>query len=408
MAKIIPTPWSNENYEKDIVDALVWSKWILRVLGIWPLVFPDTSRFEKILATISFALCWSALSFLLIPMAIFTLSDRTVMNDKMKMLGPLGYVLTSMLKYLFLVIRHKNIRRCIHVLSIDWRAVQQKDYRMIMIKESTKGHVLSKFCVAFMYCGGLSYHIVMPFLSQRPEGEQNVTIGPVPYPGFDIIFDLHFVPSYVFVFCAQCFSGIVMFNVTTAVCCLAAMSVAHVCGQIEIVMARVENLVKSVQSNPRTTSEHRMAIIVKHHVQILRFSASIENILSEICLVEVVGSTLIICLLEYYCLTEWQNSDTIAILTYFFLLMSFVFNIFMFCYIGELLTDQCGKVGYTSYKIEWYHLPGKIALDLMLIISMSHHPIKITAGKLISLSFSSFGNVLKTSVAYLNLLRTVV
>lgn len=269
MAKTVP--WSNENCEKDIVDALVWSKWILRVLGIWPLVFPNTSRIEKILATILFALCWSALSFLLVPMAIFTLSDQTMMNDKMRMLGPLGYVLTSMLKYLFLVIRHKNIRQCIHVLIINWRAVQREDYRTIMINESAKGHVLSKFCIAFMYCGGLSYHTVMPFLSQRPESEQNATIGPVPYPGFDIIFDLHFVPSYVFVFCAQCFSGIVMFNVTTAVCCLAAMSVAHACGQIEIVMARVENLVKDVQTNhTKQSSDHRMAVIVKHHVQVLR------------------------------------------------------------------------------------------------------------------------------------------
>ncbi|XP_019699215.2 odorant receptor 2a-like isoform X2 [Harpegnathos saltator] len=407
MAKITTIPWSNVNCEKDIVDALVWSKWILRILGIWPLVFPVTSRVEKILATTSFALSWSALGFLLIPIAIFTLSDHTVTNDKVKMLGPLGHVLISMLKYLFLVVRHKSIRQCIRGLSFDWRAVQRENYRTIMMKDSMKSHMLSKFCIAFMYCGGLSYVTVMPFLSQKPDGEKNATVGPVPYLGFDIIFDLRFVPGYVFVFCMQCFSAVVMFNITTAVYCLAAMFVAHACGQIEIVMARVESFMKDVQSN-RINSEHCMAVIVKHHVKALRFSASIENILSEICLVEVVGSTLIICLLEYYFLMEWQNSDSIAILAYSFLLTSFVFNIFIFCYISELLTDQYSKVGYTFYKIDWYLLPGKIALDFTLMISMSHHPIKITAGKLISLSFTSFGAVLKTSVAYLNLLRTVV
>lgn len=57
------------------------------------------------------------------------------------------------------------------------------------------------------------------------------------------------------------------------------------------------------------------------------------------------------------------------------------------------LNIQCSKVGYSSYKINWYHLPEKTALDLKLIINISHHPIKITAGKIINLSFSSFGNV---------------
>ncbi|XP_018052334.1 PREDICTED: uncharacterized protein LOC108689890 [Atta colombica] len=291
--------WSNVNSERDIIKALMWNRWILRILGIWPLVYSNTTTIEKILATILFALCWSALSFLLIPLIIFTLSERTTIYEKIKLLGPLSYVIIATLKYFFLVIHRKNIRQCINMLSTDWRAVHQQNYRKIMNKNVTKSHMLSKFCIMFMYCGGLSFHTVMPFLTHTTIDEQNVTVKPIPYPGFDIIFDLHFTPAYVFVFCAQWFSGIVLFNVTTAVCCLAAMFVAHACGQIEIVMARVENLVKNVQNS--RMKEH-MAIIVKHHMQFCRFSVSIDNILREICLVEIVGATLNICLLEYYCL----------------------------------------------------------------------------------------------------------
>ncbi|XP_011055198.1 PREDICTED: putative odorant receptor 92a [Acromyrmex echinatior] len=403
MAKL-NVPRSNMNSERDIINAIIWTRWILRILGIWPLVYSNTTTIEKILATILFALCWSALSFLLIPLTIFTLSERTTIYEKIKLLGPLSYVIIATLKYFLLVIHRKSIRQCINVLSTDWRAVHQ-NYRKIMNKNVTKSHVLSKFCTIFMYCGGLSFHTIMPFLTHTTIDEQNVTIKPIPYPGFDIIFDLHFTPAYVFVFCAQWFSGTVLFNITTAVCCLAAMFVAHACGQIEIVMARIENLVKNVKNS--CMKEH-MAIIVKHHIQFCRFSVSIDNILREICLVEIVGATLNICLLEYYCIMEWNNNDGIAILTYFILLISFVFNIFTFCYIGEQLTNQCSKIGFASYKIEWYHLPGKTALDLTLINSISQQPIKITAGKIIILSFSSFCSVLKTSIAYLNMLRTLV
>ncbi|XP_018343957.1 PREDICTED: putative odorant receptor 92a [Trachymyrmex septentrionalis] len=399
--------WPNENHEKDVIDILIWNRWLLRVLGIWPLIYPNTTIIEKILATFSFASCWIVLGLFLVLTSMYTFTDRSIMGEKMKMLGPLGYVFFSMLKYLFLVIRHKSIRRCVQILSTDWRMVQEKNHREIMMRDAEKGHLLSKFCIVFMYCGGLSYNTVMPFLSQTSyANKQNVTIRPMAYLGFDIVFDLQLMPVYVFAFSLQCFIGIVMFNITTSVCCLAAMFVAHACGQIDIVIASVENLFKGERDHIKF--EKYMAIIVQHHVKTLRFSAGIEDTLRELCLVEIVGTTLIMCLVEYSLLTEWNNSDGIAIFTYFFLFVSFVFNIFIFCYIGELLTEQCSKVGNTTYTIEWYNLPGKVALDLMLMINMSGHPVQITAGRLLSLSFANFGNVLKTSVAYLNLLRTAI
>lgn len=268
MAKIFGIRWSNVNYERDIVNTLIWNRRLLRILGIWPLLHPNTtSKIEKMIATFSFVLCWIVLSLFLVLTSIYTFSDRSIMRDKMKMLGPLGYVFFSMLKYLFLVVRHKSIRRCVRVLSADWRRVQEDDHRKIMIRSAEKGHLLSKFCIAFMYCGGLSYNTIMPFLSQMPQ--QNVTFRPMAYLGYDILFNLQLMPVYVFAFCLQCITGIVMFNITTSVCCLAAMFVAHACGQIDIVITRVENLVKDEKRNS-VQFERCMAIIVQHHVQALR------------------------------------------------------------------------------------------------------------------------------------------
>lgn len=77
----------------------------------------------------------------------------------------------------------------------------------------------------------------------------------------------------------------------------------------------------------------------------------------------------------------------------------------------------------------WYYLPGKTVLDLLLIIARSSAAIKITAGKLIHISIYTFGDVsmfvvyidtiqlllnswdrmlfqmMKSAFAYLNLLR---
>lgn len=39
-------------------------------------------------------------------------------------------------------------------------------------------------------------------------------------------------------------------------------------------------------------------------------------------------------------LQEWENNDAVSMLTYTILLLTFIFNIFILCFIGELLTDQ--------------------------------------------------------------------
>lgn len=78
--------------------------------------------------------------------------------------------------------------------------------------------------------------------------------------------------------------------------------------------------------------------------------------------------------------------------------------------------------------IDWYRLPWKDVRGLVLILAMSNSPNNLTAGYLIELSLTSFGDVsiellrcilyllsakyfflqvIKSSLAYLNMLRTL-
>jgi len=61
-----------------------------------------------------------------------------------------------------------------------------------------------------------------------------------------------------------------------------------------------------------------------------------------------------------------------------------------------ILCKQCQKIGEVSYMIEWYRLPGKNSLALVLIIAMSRSSIKFTAGNYFELSLCTFGDVSNT------------
>lgn len=80
--------------------------------------------------------------------------------------------------------------------------------------------------------------------------------------------------------------------------------------------------------------------IIKHHTRILKFSAVVETVLQEVFFLEFVSSTFVICLLEYYCITDWEQKNIISLTSYILLLISMTFNMFLLCYIGDLLIEK--------------------------------------------------------------------
>ncbi|KAK0168478.1 hypothetical protein PV327_002271 [Microctonus hyperodae] len=137
------------------------------------------------------------------------------------------------------------------------------------------------------------------------------------------------------------------------------------------------------------------------------FSSDVEKCLREICLIAIIEALFVICTVQYYAMTAWKNNETIGAIIYFILVEAFIFNCFIFCYVGELSKEQFRKAGEAVYMTEWYRLSHENARAMILIIAITQHPPTITAGGLMELSYNGFIFVLKTTAAYFNILRMV-
>nr|XP_012230122.1 PREDICTED: odorant receptor 13a-like [Linepithema humile] len=200
--------------------------------------------------------------------------------------------------------------------------------------------------------------------------------------------------------------GFLTYSVTCGAAGLAAFFIMHVCGQLSILIGKLQHL------NDMKPEDRAVAIlladIVEHQIKVKNFLKQVEEAMQYIWLVEIVGSTVLLCLTGYYVIMEWERSDSTAMLTMFVILTSFTFSIFTICYVGQLLTDQSIKVGLMTSMTDWHRLPHKRARTLILIIAISNIPAKISAGKMIEMSLPTFGNIIKTSMAYFNLLRKFI
>ncbi|XP_043593267.1 putative odorant receptor 92a isoform X1 [Bombus pyrosoma] len=125
--------------------------------------------------------------------------------------------------------------------------------------------------------------------------------------------------------------------------------------------------------------------------------------MSWVCMTELFRCVLAICMVGYYIVMEWSDHDVRSLTSYFIIFASVTFNTFLLCYIGELLTEQCMKVGEIVYMTNWYILPRKRIFELILIIARSSVVIEITAGKLIHMSIHTFGDVSQIIICYLRI-----
>jgi len=243
-------------------------RWILKSIGIWHLIYDRSTQSEKLLSLMLILACFSGLCFVLVPAGPYILLREKDINVKVKLFGPVGFCLTSAIKYCFLGARVSAIGRCVEHVESDWRVVRREDHRRMMLRNALVGRRLTTLCVIFLYTGGMSYHTIMP-LSARTKTNGSFMSRPLVYPGYDLYFDPQASPAYEIIFGMHCLSAVIQYSVTTAACSLAAIFATHACGQVQILMTLLDDLVDGKKTKD-TTVEKRLSLIAKHHVHVLR------------------------------------------------------------------------------------------------------------------------------------------
>ncbi|XP_063995661.1 uncharacterized protein LOC135173017 [Diachasmimorpha longicaudata] len=380
---------------------LQYTHWLLTVLGIWPLISNNMTRLAKVSSLVLIAINIFAVAFVLIPLVMFMATRVKTLRGRFTFTGPVSFRISNFLKLVMMAHRADSIKECIDQIKNDWVEVVIKNEQEAMLKSVELGRKLTMICAAFMFSSGTFFHVGMPLLRPRKVNAFNVTIRPHLYPGYDVFVDSQATPAYEIIFAAHCFCAASGYTIVTAACNLAAVFVSHISGQVEVIRLKLERLHGS-GDNKGIDFNEQIASIVRSHVKILRFSEHVKTTLREICLVEILFSTVVICWLEFYCMTEWHNSEAISIVTYFLLLVSLTFNIFIYCYIGQILKDQCESVGLMTYLIDWHRIPSKNILSLAFTISMARCPKTITAGGLMHLTIQSFGDVSNENIVGLS------
>lgn len=104
------------------------------------------------------------------------------------MIGPLGFGLMSLFKYVVVIFNDREIASCLLQMSVDWQELRSVMYRKIMLEKAKTGRLLTIICVIFMYGGGMPYITVLP-MSKGTIVRGNVSLRHLAYPSYFVFFN---------------------------------------------------------------------------------------------------------------------------------------------------------------------------------------------------------------------------
>ncbi|XP_012214668.1 odorant receptor 82a-like isoform X2 [Linepithema humile] len=402
--KLVPTSVEFKGHND---YSLQLNRWFLKPIGAWPQM--DASHtIWKILVSLQIFICSTMVAVITVPCLLYILLEESDIKLKLGALGPLFHRIMGSINYWVLLKRSDDIRDCIRHMETDWRLIRRTQDREVMLQHAKFGRFVAGICGVIMQGGTFMFSIARAMKTTTITiDNQTFTTYPMTCPIYSNLIDIRFSPVNEIALVIQFLSTFVVSSSTVGACSLAAVFAMHACAQLNVLYIWLDELVTNEKKENRKLVEQKLTIIVEHHLRALSFISRIESIMHKIALVELTGCTINMCLIGYYSIMAWQVFDAAKITSYIIVYVSLCFNIFIFCYIGEIITEQCKHVGEMAYMTDWYKLHHKTALGLVLIIARSSNVIKITAGKLFQLSISTFGDVIKTSMVYLNLLRAL-
>ncbi|KAG6804449.1 odorant receptor 11 [Apis mellifera caucasica] len=308
-----------------------------------------------------------------------------------------------MAKYTIILQRAKEFSKLLDEIKKDWLLATEEN-RQIFSERASIEHKLTTVIVVTMYGGGFFYRTILPLSKGKILLPNNMTVRLLPCPSYFGSLNEQATPNYEIIFTLQVLGGFIIYTVLCGTKSACLMLCLHMCGLLKILTNKVMDL---TNDSDEQVVQEKIVHIVEYQTRIKEFLNQLDQFVPAIYLIEVVIQVLIICIIGYCIIMEWEDSNAMAMVIYVVFQVTCVIGTFSVCYVGQLLLDESENIRQAYNTLNWYRLPVKKARSLILLILMSHYPIKVTAGRIMDLSLVTFTSIIKSAVGYMNMLRTV-
>ncbi|KAL0134008.1 hypothetical protein PUN28_001127 [Cardiocondyla obscurior] len=221
-------------------------------------------------------------------------------------------------------------------------------------------------------------------------------------------FEIDSSPLFEFLVVGQMFHMASIAVLVATIDCLVITLVLHVSGQIDILRQELLTLVTHSDKISQCDSIFAsIRILINRHQRIILFSSSIEELYSDIALMQFMSNTIVICCIGFTIIDSLAKEGVTAMLKSAIFYVAVTLEAFIFCFSGEYLSAKSKSIGDAVYQTLWYNLTPAQCRILLFVILRSQKRLTITAGNIMDLSLVGFTSMMKASASYMSVLHAM-
>ncbi|XP_072750306.1 odorant receptor 82a-like [Anoplolepis gracilipes] len=242
--------------------------------------------------------------------------------------------------------------------------------------------------------------------SAGPEENVNNSLKVLPLK-MQFPFEVNASPLFELLAVAQFLHVVSIASLVAMINCLIITLVLHVSGQIDI-LRRELLAVYCDEDSQRDSIVSDIRLLITRHQRIITFSDNIEELYSDIALMQFLSNTVVICCIGFTIISSLaKDGATIVLLKSAVFYVAVTLEAFIFCFVGEYLSAKSKSIGDAVYESLWYKLAPAECRILLFVILRSQKRLTITAGNIIDLSLEGFTSVMKASASYMSVLHAM-
>ncbi|XP_070170242.1 odorant receptor 13a-like isoform X2 [Polyergus mexicanus] len=387
---------------KDFVWAVELNHLGLGLIGLWPTTNNTVKRRMKLDIRVGFILI--LMIFISGVPSVCALvrvwGDLELMIDNLRITLPLFVVA---LKLIIMRWKQTVLSSILNTMAEDWIVSKLSAERNIMMKYARTARLfaiytyivtVSSFALAIIPpCAGLPFRYLTNLTDRNK---------PLPIQTY-YFYDTDKSPQFELTFLTQALTILLALFVYLSVDGLLGLVILHICGQLENLRHRLANMVS------RKDFDRALSGNITIHIRIIRFAYNIEDIFTFMMLGLILYFAIIFCLYgfqSFIMITEGKINDAgILRISYIVFVVVILFTqMFLYCYVGELITEKCEEIYRALCDLEWYKLESSQVKNLIILMIRIQKPLRLTAGRIVPLTITTFCSFVKTSVGYISFL----
>ncbi|XP_072948753.1 uncharacterized protein [Epargyreus clarus] len=227
-------------------------------------------------------------------------------------------------------------------------------------------------------------------------------------------YDTTKTPAYQLTYAHQCIALSVAACINVCLDTLVTTLISQCCCRLNLLSLTLRMLCDGLQVTKQgilsPTGEEvvaqRIRSSVQQHQAILKQVAQLQKFFSIPVLVQFSVSMVIICVTAYQMAIVSIKSLVwlIGMVAY---LAVMLLQVFIYCYRGNELVIESGKVAEAAYECPWYICSPRLRRCLLLVMRRSQRELKLKAGGLTELSLATFMGIVKASYTFFTVLQQV-